>query len=142
MHGQPRHNTRLHVRLPPSLLGMNAWMTSQPNATTCRYVCHRCVWLISLKLPMDVCTTRHWQTSGRPMQALDTCSVLLEIGYVITHKIIGTKRLRKEFQQFCNWKTPWNYALNEMNSAPGKELKIYLFWPLQVRKKCSGLRKK
>ena len=31
MRGQPEHNTRPHVRLPPSFLGMNAWMTSQLN---------------------------------------------------------------------------------------------------------------
>ena len=31
MRGQRNHNTQLHVRLPPSFLGMHTWMTSQLN---------------------------------------------------------------------------------------------------------------
>ena len=31
MPGQPGHNTQLHSQLPPSFLGMDAFMTSQLN---------------------------------------------------------------------------------------------------------------
>ena len=31
MRGKPGQNTRPHARLPPSFLGMDAWMTSQLN---------------------------------------------------------------------------------------------------------------
>ena len=54
------------ARLPPSFLGMDAWMTSQLKvALICKL--HRssvCLAYFSDTLSMDVCATRHWQTSG------------------------------------------------------------------------------
>ena len=34
-----------------------------------------CAWPIFDMLSMDVCTTKHWQTSGRLVQELDVCTV-------------------------------------------------------------------
>ena len=34
MHGQSGHNTRPQAKLPPSFLGMDAWMTLQVNVAT------------------------------------------------------------------------------------------------------------
>ena len=36
MPGQPGHNKRPHARLPPSFLGLDAWMTSQLNVALIR----------------------------------------------------------------------------------------------------------
>ena len=36
MRGQLGHNTRPHAQLPPSFLGMDAWMTSQLNLALIR----------------------------------------------------------------------------------------------------------
>ena len=75
MHGKPGLNKRPHARLPFSFLDMNALMTStehsfESQATLVIYVAY-----FSDKLSMGVCTTRHLQTSGRPVQELNVCSV-------------------------------------------------------------------
>ena len=45
MRGHPGHNERPHARLPPSFLGMEAWMTSQLNQLWFgSYVVHLSVW--------------------------------------------------------------------------------------------------
>ena len=78
MRGQPGHNTRPHARLAPSFLGKDAWMTSQLNV-----VFHRklrglllCLAYFLNMLSMGVGTTRHWQTPGQLVQALNVCTVL------------------------------------------------------------------
>ena len=76
MRGQPGHDTQPYPRLPSSLLGMDAWMISQLNAALwVIYVGHCCAWLMFDMLSMGVCTTRHWQTSGRLVQELNVCTV-------------------------------------------------------------------
>ena len=71
---QPWCNTRPHVRLLPIFLGMNAWMISKLNVA----LQSQASWVIngsfSNMLSRSVCTTRHWQTSGRQVQELDVCS--------------------------------------------------------------------
>ena len=77
MRGQPGHNTRLHVRLPPSFRGMDAWMTSKLNVAL---VCKLRGSLVCLAysfgmLAMCVFTTRQWQTAGRLVQEFNVCTV-------------------------------------------------------------------
>ena len=38
MRGLPGHNTRLHARLPPSFLGMDAWVTSELKVALIRKI--------------------------------------------------------------------------------------------------------
>ena len=70
MSGQPRHNTRPRARLPPSFLGMDAWMTSQLNVALIRKLRVALMYLANFfdMLSMGVCKTTHWQTSGRLVQ--------------------------------------------------------------------------
>ena len=78
MHGQPGHDTRPHVRLPPCFLGMNPWVTSQLNAVSNRKLPGSLVCLAySINvLSIDVCITRYWQTPGRLVQELNDCTVV------------------------------------------------------------------
>ena len=75
MRGQPGHSTRPHARLPPSFLGMDAWMTSQLDVALIRTLRESlmCLAYFFDVLSMDVCTTRHWQASGRLVQGLNVC---------------------------------------------------------------------
>ena len=78
MPGQPWHNTQPHARLQPSFQSIGAWITSNLNEAL---VCKLRVSLMSLAdifdIPyMVVCTTRHWQTSGRLVQELNACTVV------------------------------------------------------------------
>ena len=73
MHGQPRHNTRPHVRLPPSFLDMD-------DLTTERGFDLQATWVIDvlgLFFDMSVCTTRHWQMFGRQLQELNVANHFL-----------------------------------------------------------------
>ena len=81
MRGHSGHNTRPHSRLPLSCLCMDDLTTDHifdPQAT----------WVIGvlgyfLTLSMGVCTTRHWQTSGRLVQELNVCTVhVLQLSHV------------------------------------------------------------
>ena len=81
MRGQPGHNTQPHVRLQPSFQGVDAWITSKLNEAL---ACKSRESLMSLAdifdMPsMVVCTTRHWQTSGRLVQELNVCTVLSKV---------------------------------------------------------------
>ena len=76
MRGQPGHNTQPHAQLQPSFQGIDAWITSKLNEAL---VCNLRVSLMSLADVFDmssmvVCTTRHWQTSGRLVQELNVCT--------------------------------------------------------------------
>ena len=78
MRGQPDQNTRLHARLPPSFQGMN----HVDDLKTERSLDVPAMWVIDVlvlffdMLFMGVCTTRHWQTSGRLVKKLNVCTVL------------------------------------------------------------------
>ena len=76
MRGQPRYNIRPHACLPPSLLAINAWMTSQLTVA----LNHKATWVIDayglfLTFPVGACTTWPWQTSGGLVQELNVCTV-------------------------------------------------------------------
>ena len=73
MPGQPGHSTRLHAQFPPSFLDMDACTTSQLNVALVRKLL--CAWLIFDTLSISVCTTRHWQTSGKLVQEVNVCTV-------------------------------------------------------------------
>ena len=78
MRGQPRYNTRLHTRLPPSFLGMDVWMTSQLNVAMIRKLRGSLMYVAYVLdvFSMSVCTTGHWKTSGRLVQELNVRAVL------------------------------------------------------------------
>ena len=73
MRGQPGHNAHPHTRLPPSYLGMNAWMTSQLKVA----LIHKlrgslmCLAYFFDMLFMGVFPTRHCKTSGQLVQELN-----------------------------------------------------------------------
>ena len=77
MRGQSGHNTRLDTRLPPSFLGMDAWMTSQLNVALARKLRGSLMFLACIVevLAIGVFTTRHLMTSGRLVQELNVCTV-------------------------------------------------------------------
>ena len=66
MRGAAGHNTQPDTQLPPSFLGMDAWMTSQLNLALIRSFD---------MLSMDFCTARHRQLSGRLVQELNVRTV-------------------------------------------------------------------
>ena len=72
----------IHDRTPdchPVRLGMYAWMTPQLNVTWIRKIHGPLICLASFDmLSNSVCTTRHWQTSGRLVQELDVCTVCMD----------------------------------------------------------------
>ena len=73
MRGHSGHNTRPHSRLPLSCMCMD-------DPTTERIFDSQATWVIDvlwyfLTLSMGVCTTRHWQTSGRLVQELNVCNI-------------------------------------------------------------------
>ena len=63
----------LGTRLPHGFL-MDAWMISQLNIALIRKPRGRLTRLAYL-LSMDVCTTRHWQTSCRVVEESNICTV-------------------------------------------------------------------
>ena len=78
MCGQPGHNTQPHVRLPPSFLGMDIWMTLHLKGALIRKLRGSLMCLVSLFFDMPckaVCTTRHWEASGRLVQEVSVCTV-------------------------------------------------------------------
>ena len=96
MHGQLGYNTQPHALLPPSFLGMAAWMTSQLNVALIRKLRRSLMCLASFfgMLSMGVCTTRYWQTSGRLVQELNVCTVHAHIETLTqthTHTRIPTR---------------------------------------------------
>ena len=73
MRGKPRHDTRLIARLPPSFEGMDAFTNE------CSFDSQD-TWILTYSfdmLTMGACTTRYWQMSGRLVQELNVCTVLL-----------------------------------------------------------------
>ena len=77
MREQTVHDARPHARSPTSFLCMDAWRTSQLNVAYIRMLrgslmCLAYLFGISF---IDVCTTRHWQTSGRLVQELNACTI-------------------------------------------------------------------
>ena len=73
MRGHPGPNTQPHARLQPSFKDIDAWITSKLNEAL---VCKLRVSLMSLAdILHAVCTTRHWQTSGRLVQELNVCTL-------------------------------------------------------------------
>ena len=77
MCGQPGHNARPHAWSPTSFLGMDAWMTSKLNVALIRKLhgsLMRLAYFFDMK-PNGVCTTGHWQKSGRLVQELNVCTV-------------------------------------------------------------------
>ena len=97
MHRQPGHDTRPHVRLPPSFLGMNLWMTSQPNVVSNHKLpgSLACLAYVIDVLSMVVCTTRHWQTSGRLVQELNDCTVRIAAERTGTYHVCTGDGLNK-----------------------------------------------
>ena len=77
MRGQPGHKTRPHAWSPPSVQGMGAWMTSKLNVALIRNLrgSLMCLAYFFDMIPNGVCTTAHWQTSGRLVQELNVCTV-------------------------------------------------------------------
>ena len=77
--GQPRHTILPHARLPPSFLGMDARMTSKLNLALIHKLRGSLINLAYFfdMLAIGVCTTRHWQASGRLVQELNVCTVAL-----------------------------------------------------------------
>ena len=74
MRGQPGHYTRPYDRLSPSFLGIDdlaAKRSFDSHATRVTDV----LGLYFDMLSMDVCTTKHLQTSGRLVQELNVCTV-------------------------------------------------------------------
>ena len=74
MRGQPSHNTQLHARLPLSFHECMDYLTTEHSFDS------QDTWVIDVlglfdMLSMCVYTTRHWQTSGRLVQALNVCTV-------------------------------------------------------------------
>ena len=76
MCGQPRHNARLHARLPPSFLDMD-------DLTTELCFDSQATWVIDVfalyffdMLSMGVSKTRDWQTPGQLVQKLNICTVV------------------------------------------------------------------
>ena len=78
----PGHDTRPHARL---LLSFRAWMRPQVHDLTHSFDSQaaRVIDVLGLfaMLLIIVCTTRHWQTSGRLVQALNVCTLYK---YVLT----------------------------------------------------------
>ena len=77
MRVQPVHNTRPHAWSPPCFLGMDAWMTSKLNVALIRKLHGPLVCLAYFvhMIPNGMCTTGHWQTTGRLVQELNVCTV-------------------------------------------------------------------
>ena len=111
MPGQARHKTRPYARLPPSFLVIDAWMD---DLTTERRFDSQAMWGIDVlglfvdMLSTGVCTTTHWQTSGRLVQELIVwgqalvfagSSVFLHYLQLASHELatIG-KNVAKNFQ--------------------------------------------
>ena len=78
MREQAGHDTRPHARLPPSFLGIVAWMNSHRNVALIRKLRGPlvCVAYSIDMLSVGVCTARHCQTSIRLMQESNVCTVL------------------------------------------------------------------
>ena len=89
MRGHPEQNTRPHARLPPSLLGMDAWMTSQLNVVLIHKLRGSLICLARYfeMLFIDVYTTRHRHTSGRLVQESNVDTVT---GQYVTVTVLKT----------------------------------------------------
>ena len=100
MSGRPAHNTQPHARLPTSFLGMEAWMTSQLNVELIRKPrgVLMCLAYFFDMLSMGVCKTRHWQTSGRLVQELNTCTVVDKYSSNLGHAHTSVKSYPLHFR--------------------------------------------
>ena len=125
MSGQPGQNTRPYTWLPPSSLGMDAWMTSQLNIDLIRklrtslmclayfYAVHGClcsqaradVRSTGAWIECPYCTNRCWSVDV--MQRAPITLILLVVNSANTKLCI---------------KTPWN------NWNPGKWVLIWEYW--------------
>ena len=82
MCGQPGHNTRPHTPLPPSLFPGHGCTDDLTNGRSFDSQASRDTDVLGLffdLLPMGLCTTRHWQSSGRLVQELNICTVDVKI---------------------------------------------------------------
>ena len=72
----------IHDRMPGCQPAHWTWTCGWPHNWTKLWfagsVCHLYVWLISLTFSIGICTTRHWQTSGRLVQELNPCTVVIK----------------------------------------------------------------
>ena len=95
MRWQSGHNTRPDSRLPPTFIGMDAWMNSQSNAALARKLRRSLVFLACIfdVLAIGVFTTRHWMTSGRPVQGSNVCTVLVFIHLRFMQSIVQTLKI-------------------------------------------------
>ena len=85
MRGQPRHDTRSHAQFPPRFLDMDTWMISKLNVDLFRKWVNDVLRLFLFDMPsMGVCTTRHWQTSGRLVQELNVYTEGQEAVLILT----------------------------------------------------------
>ena len=85
MSGRPGQNTQLHARLSSSFMGKDAWMTTQLKVAFIHKVRGSSICLahfihvISDMLSTGVRTTRQSQTSGRLVQEVNGCTVVVEM---------------------------------------------------------------
>ena len=73
MHWAPWHDTRPHVRFPPSLLGMDDLITERSFDSQASLVIR--VLSLFFTLFSDVYQTKYWLWSGRLVQELNVCTI-------------------------------------------------------------------
>ena len=83
MRGQPGHNTRPHAQSPqfPGHGSMDDLTTERSFDSQGTWISDGLVLIFDDMIYNGVCSTSHWQTSGRLMQELNVCTVY-EIRYV------------------------------------------------------------
>ena len=100
MLGQHGHNTRLHARLPPSSLGMDAWMISKLNVDLIRKLrgSLMCLAYFFDVHSMGVCATRHKQKPGRLLWESNACTVRI---YMRISYCLATNKCNDYFNHFA-----------------------------------------
>ena len=92
MQGQSGHKTQWNTQLPSSYLGIDDLSTECSFDSQDTWVIDVLALFLDIS-SMGVCTTRHWQTSGRLVHELNVCTVL----YCITNE-----RTREDFVKIRN----------------------------------------
>ena len=83
---------KIHDRMPDCLTGMGARTTSQLNVALIRKLRGplMCLTYYFDMLSMGVCTTRHWQTTGRLVQELNVCTVPMNYNLYLGRQVCLT----------------------------------------------------
>ena len=112
---QPGHNTRPHAHCHPiPLAWMHARMATRLNVSL---ILKQSESLFLDMLSLGVCTTRHWQMSGRLVQGLNVCTVqhVTKKLSIAKEKLVQNSLKKKKKDKRGVW-TTLNYTLAFYNS--------------------------